>query len=378
MMAASRSSLATFSIVCLLLVLGHTFWTPPVRRYSVRAQQLPDGDWTSYGRDAGGERFSPLDDINRENVTSLDVAWTFRTGDAYQPKNGRPTALEATALHVNGTLYLSTPVGRVFALDPVTGQQRWVYDARVPRDMGYGDFASRGVSAWRRGAERRIIVATIDARLIALDATTGTPVPSFGEQGIVDLRRGLRIPPTGFADYQVTSPPAVIGDTIVVGSAISDGTDKPHPSGEVRGFDAITGKLRWTWDPVPQEPTAFGADTWKGDSRRSAGGANAWSVMVADRRAISCSSRRAARITTTTAASASATTCLRIRSWRSAPTPGSAPGTSRPFITISGTTTSPRRRSCSTGGTTARRSRPSRSHQRPAISSSWIARRAHR
>ena len=280
MMTAIRSPLATFSLVCLVLLL--TFWTPPVRRDSVRAQQLPDGDWTAYGRDAGGERFSPLDAISRENVASLEVAWTFRTGDAYQPKDGRPTALEATALHIDGTLYLSTPVGRVIALDPVTGQQRWVYDAKVPRDMGYGDFASRGVAAWQRGADRRIIVATIDARLIALDATTGTPVPGFGEQGIVDLRRGLRIPPTGFADYEVTSPPAVIGDTIVVGSAIADGTDKPHPSGEVRGFDAITGKLRWTWDPVPQQPAALGADTWNGDSRRSAGGANAWSVIVAD------------------------------------------------------------------------------------------------
>src|SRR6188508_1672219 len=94
-------------------------------------------------------------------------------------------------------------------------------------------------AASRRGADRRIVVATIDARLIALDAATGTPVPGFGEQGIVDLRRGLRVPPTGFADYEVTSPPAVIGDTIVVGSAIADGTDKPHPSGDVRGFDAI-------------------------------------------------------------------------------------------------------------------------------------------
>ena len=211
--------MARFSIVCLVLLL--TFWTPPVHRDSVRAQQLPDGDWTAYGRDAGGERFSPLDAISRENVASLQVAWTFRTGDAYQPKDGRPTAFEATPLHVDGTLYLSTPVGRVIALDPVTGQQRWVFDAKAPRDMGYGDFASRGVSTWQRGAERRIFVATIDARLIALDAATGKPVPGFGEQGIVDLRQGLRIPPTGFADYEVTSPPAVIGNTIVVGSAIA-------------------------------------------------------------------------------------------------------------------------------------------------------------
>ena len=280
MMGGTRTLSATFSIVCLALIGALS--TFPARRSPLLAQQLAEGDWTAYGRDAGGERYSPLDDIRPGNVTSLEVAWTFRTGDAYEPKNGRPTALEATALHINGTLYFSTPVGRVIALDSSTGQQRWVYDAKVPRDMGYGDFASRGVSAWQRGADRRIIVATIDARLIALDAMTGRLVPGFGEQGIVDLRRGLRIPPTGFADYQVTSPPAVIGDTIVVGSAIADGTDKPHPSGEVRGFDAITGRLRWTWDPVPQQPTAVGAETWKSDSRRHAGGANAWSVMVAD------------------------------------------------------------------------------------------------
>src|SRR5918995_7314665 len=80
-----------------------------------------DGDWPAYGRDTGGERFSPLTGINRQNVASLEVAWTFRTGDAYQPKEGRATAFEATPLHVDGTVYLSTPVGRVIALDPITG-----------------------------------------------------------------------------------------------------------------------------------------------------------------------------------------------------------------------------------------------------------------
>jgi quinoprotein glucose dehydrogenase len=241
-----------------------------------------DGEWSAYGRDAGGERFSPLDGIQRENVASLQVAWTFRTGDAYVPREGRPTAFEATPLYVDGSLYLSTPLGRVFALDPVTGRQRWVFDGHSPRDMGYGDFASRGVATWRRGAERRLFVATIDARLIALDARTGQPVRGFGEHGVVDLRQGLRIPPTGFADYEVTSPPAVVGNTIVVGSGIADGTSKPHPSGEVRGFDAITGKLRWTWDPVPQNRNAVGADSWQHNSAARAGGANAWSVIVAD------------------------------------------------------------------------------------------------
>lgn len=241
-----------------------------------------DGDWPAYGRDAGGKRFSPLQEIRRENVASLQVAWTFRTGDAYQPPNGRPTAFEATPLHVDGTLYLSTPVGRVIALDPVTGQQRWAFDAEVPRDRGYGDFASRGVSTWQRGRERRIFVATIDARLIALNARTGQPIPGFGEGGTVDLRKGLRIAPTGFADYQVTSPPAVIANTIVVGSAIQDGATTTEPSGEVRAFDVVTGRLKWAWDPIPQDPTAVGASTWANGSATRTGAANAWSVMVAD------------------------------------------------------------------------------------------------
>ena len=245
----------------------------------VFAQQ---GDWPAYGRDPGGERFSPLEQIDTANVAGLAVAWTFRTGDAYTPKEGRPTAFEATPLHVDGTLYLSTPLGRVIALDPVTGQQRWAFDAKAPRDAGYGDFASRGVAAWAGGGERRIFVATIDARLLALDARTGTPIRTFGENGTVDLRRGLRIPPRGFSDYQVTSPPAIVGRTVVVGSAIADGTRLPHPSGEVRGFDAVTGKLRWRWDPIPQDPSAVGADTWRNKSAARTGSANAWSVIVAD------------------------------------------------------------------------------------------------
>jgi quinoprotein glucose dehydrogenase len=164
----------------------------------------------------------------------------------------------------------------------VSGQQRWAFDAKVPRDAGYGDFASRGVSTWQRGSERRIFVATIDARLIALDAKTGEPIRTFGDQGTVDLRRGLRIGPAGYADYEVTSPPAIVGNTVVVGSAIQDGATTAEPSGEVRGFDAITGKLKWSWDPIPQDPSAIGADTWKNKSAARTGAANAWSVISAD------------------------------------------------------------------------------------------------
>jgi quinoprotein glucose dehydrogenase len=242
-------------------------------------------EWPAWGRDPGGQRFSPLATIDRGNVRTLKVAWTFRTGDAYQPKDSRPTAFEATPIYVDGTLYLSTPLGRILALDPVTGRQRWAYDAKIRKDMGYGDFASRGVSTWKSpSGQRRIFLATIDARLIAVDAATGKPCADFGENGAVDLRRGLRIPPApdGYADYEETSPPAVIGDMIVVGSGIADNNDVSAPSGEVRGFDAVTGKLKWTWDPIPQDPKAPGAETWKNGSAKRTGAANAWSVIAAD------------------------------------------------------------------------------------------------
>jgi quinoprotein glucose dehydrogenase len=229
----------------------------------------PGDEWLFYGHDSGGQRYSPLAVINRGNVASLQVAWTYRTGDGYQPEHGRSTAFEATPLYVDGTLYLATPLGRVLALDPLTGKPIWSFDAKVPRDKGYGDFASRGVSIWRSSAGKlRIFVATIDARLLAIDAVTGKPVAGFGDNGEVNLRNGLRIAPRGFADYEETSPPAIVGNTVIVGSGIADNAATDQASGEVRGYDAVTGKLKWTWDPLPQLPHT--------------GAANAWSVIVAD------------------------------------------------------------------------------------------------
>jgi quinoprotein glucose dehydrogenase len=242
-------------------------------------------DWPAWGHDPGGQRFSPLATIDRGNVRSLTVAWTFHTGDAYQPKSSKPTAFEATPLYIDGTLYFSTPLGRVIALDPVTGRQRWAYDPKIDKDAGYGDYASRGVSTWKSpSGQRRILVATIDARLIAVDAATGKPCADFGENGVVDLRRGLRIPPDSrhYADYEETSPPAVVGNTVIVGSGVADNDSVGSPSGEVRGFDAASGKLKWTWDPIPQDPKAPGAGTWKNGSAQRTGAANAWSVIAAD------------------------------------------------------------------------------------------------
>ncbi len=240
-------------------------------------------EWANYGRDAGGQRFSPVALINKGNVNQLKVAWTFRTGDLYTPEHGRPPAFEATPLFVDGTLYVATPLGRVIALDPATGEQRWAFDSHANKDGGYGDFATRGVSTWKpKTGARRIYIATIDARLISLDGATGRPMADFGDNGTVDLRVGLRIPVKHFGDYEETSAPAIVGETIVVGSAIADNGSVSQPSGEVRGFDAKTGKLKWSWDPIPQDAKATGADTWKNGSAALTGAANAWSTITVD------------------------------------------------------------------------------------------------
>ncbi len=220
--------------------------------------------------------------VNRENVQSLKIAWTFRTGDVYQPKFGRPTAFEATPLYVDGVLYIGTPLGRVIALDPVNGHEIWSYDGKVPRDKGYGDYANRGVSYWKSTSGKpRVFLATIDARLIALDAGTGKPATDFGDNvGLSICGTGCASPRATSPDYEETSPPALVGNTVIVGSGIADNRSVSQPSGEVRGFDAITGKLKWTWDPIPQDPKALGADTWKNGSAQRTGAANAWSIIA--------------------------------------------------------------------------------------------------
>ncbi len=248
------------------------------------------GDWPAYGRDPGGARFSPLTQITRANVAQLQVAWTYHTGMPDLTGMGhRPPALEVTPIVVDGTMYVSTPTGIVAALDPATGTERWRFDAGVNPHRGYGDFVSRGVSFWRdsraapgSACARRIFVATIDARLFAIDATTGKPCGGFGSSGAVDLRAGLRVPPFEFQAYEETSPPAVIGDLVIVGSGVSDNSNPAPASGEVRALDARSGALKWTFDPIPQDSTDPAYKTWQGGSAKRTGAANVWSVIAVD------------------------------------------------------------------------------------------------
>ena len=189
---------------------------------------------------------------------------------------------------VDGTLYISTPLGKVAALDPVTGKERWHFQADVDASVNWGDFANRGVSTWvdpslPRGAtcRRRIFAPTIDGRIFALDSRTGARCP-FGRNGFVDLRRGLRNTPFETAEYQLTSPPAVIRGMIVTGSSVADNNRTNAASGEVRAYDAKTGGIRWTWDPVPRDSMDPQWSSWRGVMAHTTGAANAWSIIAAD------------------------------------------------------------------------------------------------
>jgi quinoprotein glucose dehydrogenase len=267
----------SLGLFCLILSVA--------RRGSALPGRTSGEDWPYYGHDAGGMRYSPLTQINRDNVSQLKVAWTFHSGDISDGKGGRKrSGFETTPLVVDATLYLTTPFNRVIALDPETGKQRWAYDPRIDFGLDYGDgLVNRGVSTWLDPAmvnghscHRRIFEATQDARLVAIDAANGAPCPDFGTNGQVSLRdvAGYH---SGW--YHMTSPPAVIDDLVVVGSAIDDNHSVDMARGVVRAYDARTGALRWSWDPIAaSQNDAAGSNAKPFHS----GAANAWSIMAID------------------------------------------------------------------------------------------------
>jgi len=251
--------------------------------FAAHAQAPRPTEWTSYGNDAGGTRFSDASQVTPQNVKGLRLAWVMRTGD-YVGERGR---FEVTPLLVRGTLYVSTPLGSVLALDPATGAVRWKFDGPVDFGDDYGDFASRGVAAWTNGRAGeacaiRVFVATVNARLIALDGRTGKPCADFGNKGTVDLTTGLRHKPEYHWEYGVTSPPTVVGNLVIVGSAVPDNHRTDAPEGVVRAFDARTGALRWSFDPIPRDANDLAYATWTGVKAHDTGAANAWSIFSAD------------------------------------------------------------------------------------------------
>ena len=247
-----------------------------------------EGEWRYYGGDAGTTKYSPLDQIDRANVADLQIAWRWRT-DNFGPRVD--FNYQATPLMVGGVLYTTAGWRRnVVAIDGATGETLWMYrydegerGDRAPVRASSG----RGVAYWTDGrGDERIIHVTKGYHLIALSGTTGQPVPTFGEDGIVDLYQGLfdglDRPVVEDGQIGLNSPAMVVGDVIVVGAALRATAPSPEfPAGFVRGFDARTGAQLWTFHTIPQAGE-FGNDTWENDSWRYSGNTGVWAPLSAD------------------------------------------------------------------------------------------------
>ncbi|MDY0067302.1 MAG: pyrroloquinoline quinone-dependent dehydrogenase [Steroidobacteraceae bacterium] len=243
-------------------------------------------EWRYWGGDAGATHYSTLTQIKPSNVDRLEVAWIHESGDHSDGSGStRPTTMQVTPLMANQTLYYCTPFQRVFALDPETGEPRWVFDPHLQEKKGEGPYAlnCRGVSYWEDSqaapgavCAKRLFYGTSDSDLIALDADTGKPCTEFGVQGRVALREALD-EKRAWA-YHPTSPPQVLRDRVIVNGLVADNLDVDSTPGVVRAFDARTGQLLWAWDPVPQG--------WQGPRRGQSpyysGTVNSWSIMTGD------------------------------------------------------------------------------------------------
>jgi quinoprotein glucose dehydrogenase len=256
-----------------------------VHRYDAGdAAAAPSVEWRTYGGDPGAMKFSALAQITRDNVRLLRSAWEWRTGERRDSASrAHPGLFEATPLMIGDTLFLSTPYNQVVALDGSTGRELWRYDPRAydagqpPNGMG---FVHRGVAAWSDGKSRRIFLNS-RWRLIALDAGTGKPIPSFGAGGEIDLTADL-IHPTNRLHYTNTSPPVVWRDLVILGNGVADRlTYQGDPPGDVQAFDVRTGQRVWRWSPIPREGE-YGAGTWEAGAWRRVGHTNVWAPFTVD------------------------------------------------------------------------------------------------
>ena len=259
--------------------------TPPAAAQSRPARSV---DWPAYGNDAGGLKYSPLADINRTNVSRLAVAFTWDANEKPVPagpgqKPARPGQFEATPIAIHDTLYFPTSYNRVIALDGSTGRELWSYDPQPWKggqpSNGTG-FVHRGVATWTNGKERRVFINS-RWRLIALNASTGRPIPTFGTNGEIDLTANLSRP-VNKLHYTNTSPPVIWRDLVILGNGVGDRlVYKGDPPGDVQAFDVHTGKRVWRFKTVP-EAGEFGNDTWKDDSWKVTGHTNVWAPFTVD------------------------------------------------------------------------------------------------
>ena len=254
-------------------------------------------DWANYGNDPGHSKYAPLDQINRDTIDNLQIAWIWDSVDnqaVLERPQFVPAGFKATPITRDGVLYVSTPLGHIAALDAKTGEEKWVFNTYTwehgrPANNG---FNHRGVTYWEKttpnGKEPRIIMSTANAFLWSIDAVTGKPDPTFGSNGKVDLTLGLgRAINRSMIAHSAAVP--IVGDTVVLGSVVYDQPmfdDVPAkltdlPPGHVRGFDLNTGEQKWIFHTIPQEGEV-GNDTWEDDSWKVTGATNIWTMLSAD------------------------------------------------------------------------------------------------
>jgi len=255
----------------------------PVQPVAKGSQQT---DWKHWGNTTHGDRFAALDQINKQNVNQLEVAWTAHTGDIPQ-SNGSGAEDQNTPLQVGDTLFVCTPYSKVLALDVDSGKEKWRYDSKATapnwqrcRGLGYYEDAQAVPvpAAQPAACARRLFLPTTDARLIAINADNGQPCADFGDNGAVDLSIGMGEVKPGY--YQQTSTPLVAGNVVVVGGRVADNYSTGEPPGVVRAYDVHTGKLAWAWDPGNPAITGLPPE----GQTYTRGTPNVWSAMSYDAR----------------------------------------------------------------------------------------------
>jgi quinoprotein glucose dehydrogenase len=224
----------------------------------------PQVEWLYYGGDPGNSKYSPLTDINRDNVQRLQIAWQWKHWETPLAEYGTtPGFFENTPLMIDGVLYVTTPYNSIAAIDAETGKELWRFDGqgyRLGQVLSGSGWKLRGTAFWRDGGKLRMFLNSRD-RMFSLDAQTGKPVTSFGDDGVTSLTQGLpRI--SDIKHVTQSSPPVVYKDLVIVGSQVPDRVQLPDPMGYVQAINARTGKRVWAFSVIPQSAKDPGAETW--------------------------------------------------------------------------------------------------------------------
>lgn len=301
-----RAKLASVWAIVALISLGSLFNDPFDKSGNLATEQVnagadlgesPEDGWQAYGRSNMGQRYSPLTQIAPDNVDKLEQAWVYQTGDTKGEGDPGETTYEATPLKIGNSLYLCTPHNWLIALDADTGEERWVYNAKVGKELQRQHQTCRGVSykapethsvpqaekqsqpsetLAAKQCDAKLYMPTSDARLLALDPQTGALCKDFGDNGAIDLTQGMPFKQDGY--YYSTSPPVVENGMVIVAGAVNDNYNIHSPSGVIRGYDADSGELVWNWDPAQPEQTQPIA----GDDTYTESSPNSWSVASSD------------------------------------------------------------------------------------------------